>query len=186
MSPYTSSVEICTNLIFLLLISNKQFLYFIEENPKYEPIIKAILRSYGGIFEAPVSINLVQVLAKAGTYEKEALQLLKELDEQGIITFEFSKHDAQITFLKPREDDHTINPLVPYINQQKSHKEYQISSFLKYVKNDEDCKIHAYSSSGNSHPVLSPAHPRGGDDPQRVLGDSPDSPPRVSARWFVQ
>lgn len=123
------------------IITNKQLLYFIEENPKYEPIIKAILRSYGGIFEAPVSINLVQVLAKAGTYEKEALQLLKELDEQGIITFEFSKHDAQITFLKPREDDHTINPLVPYINQQKSHKEYQISSFLKYVKNDEDCKM---------------------------------------------
>ena len=60
------------------IITNKQLLYFIEENPKYEPIIKAILRSYGGIFEAPVSINLVQVLAKAGTYEKEALQLLKE------------------------------------------------------------------------------------------------------------
>jgi ATP-dependent DNA helicase RecQ len=123
------------------IISNKQLLYFVEENPKYEPIIKAILRSYGGIFEAPVSINLLQVLSKAGTYEKEALQLLKELDEQKIITFEFSKHDAQITFLKPREDDHTINPLIPYINQQKTHKERQISSFLNYVKNNTDCKM---------------------------------------------
>lgn len=123
------------------LLSNRQLLDFLEENPKYEGIVKAILRSYGGVFEAPVSINLVQIVNKAGMIESQAKMLLNELHQREVLSFEFANNDATITFLVPREDNHTISPIVPYIDSQSERKQRQITKFLSYIKNDDTCKM---------------------------------------------
>ena len=40
----------------------------------------------------------------------------------------------------PREDDITINPLVPYIRLQEKSKKEKIDQVLAYVANDRQCK----------------------------------------------
>lgn len=122
------------------LINNKALLYFLDNNPKYESLIKGILRTYGGVFEMPVPINIAQLEKKVGLSETLIVELLEELKIREVIVFEFAKHDASITFLKPREDNHTINPLIPYIQQQNAHKRSQIQAFLDYVENNTVCR----------------------------------------------
>ncbi len=122
------------------IVSGKQLQYFLEENPKYNLLVQAILRTYGGILENLTGINLSTISDKTGTDEKEALRLLNELQQQGIADFSHAKHDANITFWMPREDDTTINPFSAYIKEQKKSKEANIQSILDYIANEKVCR----------------------------------------------
>ena len=122
------------------LISGNRLNYFLQENPIYDAIVKAVLRTYGGTFEDMVDINLQVVCDKAGTNQAEATKLLQQLTQKQIANFEHDQHDTKITFLVPREDDTTINPLVPYIELQARTKKEKIEQVLQYVANNRKCK----------------------------------------------
>jgi ATP-dependent DNA helicase RecQ len=68
------------------------------------------------------------------------VKLLQQLHKEGIVEFEHHQHDTKITFLMPREDDITINPLTPYIKLQEKTKKEKIAQVLAYVTNDRQCK----------------------------------------------
>lgn len=122
------------------IISNKQLLYYLEENPKYDPVVKAILRTYGGIFENEMPLNLSSICKKSGTIESEIISVLKQLDRDKIVTFEHQQHDASITFLVPREDESSIYPFGEYIKNQAKNKTDKIEALLHYVENDKTCR----------------------------------------------
>lgn len=122
------------------LVSGKQLGFYLEANPQFEAVTKSILRTYGGVFESPVEINLEIIINKAGTTRQEAVRLLQQLKKEGLAEFEHDQHDTRITFLVPREDDTTINPLIPYIKLQLSSKKEKIDSVLEYVANNKVCK----------------------------------------------
>ncbi|NJW52641.1 RecQ family ATP-dependent DNA helicase [Salinimicrobium oceani] len=122
------------------LASGKQIGFYLEANPQFDAVVKAVLRTYGGTFDAPVEINLQVISGKAGTTVQEATKLLQQLTKEGIADFEHDQHDTKITFLVPREDDVTINPLVPYIKLQEKTKTEKIRQVLAYVENDRVCK----------------------------------------------
>lgn len=127
-----------TSLQFI--ISNKQLFYYLEENPKFDPVIKAILRTYGGLFDNKVQINLAAICKKAGTIEKEALAILSTLQKDKIVDFEHQQNDASITFLVPREDENSIYPFSDYIKEQSISKVQKIDALLAYVNNDKKCR----------------------------------------------
>jgi len=127
-----------TSLQFV--ISNKQLFYYLEENPRFDPVIKAILRTYGGIFDNKIQINLVAICKKAGTIEKEALAILNNLEKDKIVEFDHQQNDASITFLVPREDENSIYPYSDYIKNQSINKTEKIKALLGYVENDKKCR----------------------------------------------
>ncbi len=134
----TQQFQKATSLQFI--ISNKQLLYYLEENPKFDLVIKAVLRTYGGLFDNKVQINLVSICKKAGTSEKEALSILNTLNKDKIVEFEHQQNDASITFLVPREDENSIYPFSEYIKNQAVNKVRKIEALLKYVENDKKCR----------------------------------------------
>ena len=122
------------------LSSGKQINWYLEANPQFDPVVKAILRTYGGAFDGMTELNLEVIAGKAGTTSREAVRLLQQLQKEGIAAFEHDQHDTRLTFLVPREDDITINPLVPYIKLQEKTKREKIEQVLAYVDNDRQCK----------------------------------------------
>ena len=122
------------------LTSGKQINWYLEANPQFDPVVKAILRTYGGAFDSMIEINLQVVAGKAGTTQQEAVKFLQHLQKEGLVEFEHDQHDTKITFLVPREDDVTINPLIPYIKLQEKTKKEKIEQVLAYVENDRLCK----------------------------------------------
>lgn len=136
------------------LVSGKQLTYFLEANPQYDAVVKAVLRTYGGIFDNLTEINLQVICSKAGTSEKEAVKLLQQLKSQNIAEFEHDLHDTRVTFLMPREDDSTINPLIPLIKLQLTSKREKIDQVLDYVTNNRKCKseqLLQYFGEKNTH-----------------------------------
>lgn len=122
------------------IISNRQLFSYIDENVSYDPVIKAILRTYGGIFENKLPINPNLVAKKAGLGEMSIIETLKKLYRDKIIDFEYQENDASITFLVPREDEQSIYPFSEYIKNQAKNKTEKINALLEYVANDKVCR----------------------------------------------
>ncbi|MCM5663022.1 RecQ family ATP-dependent DNA helicase [Galbibacter mesophilus] len=124
----------------LFICSNSQLFYYLDQNPSAEKITQAILRTYGGVFDISTAINVTLIAKKTNTFEKRVLQTLEQLQKDNIIELEAKDTDASITFLKPREDDKTINVIAKEIEQQNKLKIQKVKAVLNYVNNEKVCK----------------------------------------------
>jgi len=122
------------------IISNSALFAYLERHKHVELIIKSILRTYGGIFEHALAINLTLIAGKINVTEKQIIAILQQLDKDGVVAFMYSNTDSEIVFLQPREDDKTINRIVTTVEQQHELKRLQVNEVLKYIENDSVCK----------------------------------------------
>lgn len=121
-------------------IGNTALFNYIEEHPKQALIIKLILRTYEGVFDHSTEIYTQTIAKKTNLTEAQVIAELTALNAAEIVTFEFSKTDAQITFIEPREDDKTIHRISKIVTQQHDLKKAQLQSVFDYIKNDGVCK----------------------------------------------
>ena len=127
-----------TNLF--VTVDSRSLLSHIETNQKVEYITKAILRTYGGIFDDPMSIDLSLISSKTNYAEKDIIEVLGDLKKKELVEFEYSISDAEITFLQPREDDRTINRIKHFLKEQNISKVKKVKSIISYVENSSECK----------------------------------------------
>lgn len=101
-----------------------------DQNPKYDHLLKALLRNYGGIFENEIPVSLGMISDKAQISEENVQVLLEELQKQDILDFNISRHDMVITLLQPREDDATLNPFSKFIRSYNDSKKKRSRRYL--------------------------------------------------------
>ncbi len=133
--------------------SSYNLIAFLEKNPRYEIIMKAILRTYGGIFDEPVPINLSLITSKINVPETEIIKVLTKLNDSELLEFNHNLTDAEITYLTPREDDHTINKVKNHLEKQNSSKIKKVNAMIHFIENDVLCKsrlLLAYFGEENS------------------------------------
>ena len=121
-------------------ISNTALFSYFERHKHVELIVKSILRTYGGIFEHALAINLTLIANKTSTSEKQIIAILQQLDKDDVVEFNYSNTDSEVVFLQPREDDKTINRIVSIVEQQHDLKRLQVNAVLGYIENDLVCK----------------------------------------------
>ncbi|WP_296317664.1 RecQ family ATP-dependent DNA helicase [Winogradskyella sp. UBA3174] len=122
------------------VISNAALFQYLETHIDLNVLVKVLLRTYGGIFDYETKVNLSLVIQKSNFSEKQVIEKLQYLEKDGIISLQMANTDSEITFLKPREDDITINPIAKIIEQQHQLKHDQIEAVLSYTKNDTECR----------------------------------------------
>lgn len=123
-----------------IIVSGNQLLDFTENNEQYQLITKGILRTYGGIFDEETSIDLGLIASKIQVSEKDIIAALHKLKEAELVTFDHQITDAQITFLVPREDDHTIHSIQHYIKEQRMSKIKKVNAMISYIRNSDNCR----------------------------------------------
>ena len=122
------------------LISNQALFGYLNTHKSFEPVVKAILRTYGGILDHQIKIDLNLVSEKSNCDQNQVLAILYKIEQDGIIDFTHSNTDTELTFLQPREDDKTINRIASIIEQQHRLKEDQINGVIHYISDDKHCK----------------------------------------------
>ena len=122
------------------VVTNTQLFDYIEGHLDKNLLIKTLLRTYGGIFDFPTKIRLSLIADKVDQNEKQVIRALQELEKDQVITLDLANTDAEITFIQPREDDITINPIAKIIQQQYDLKHQQIKDVINYINNSEVCK----------------------------------------------
>jgi ATP-dependent DNA helicase RecQ len=122
----------------VIVSSNAVFLY-LQKQPQQSPVLKALLRTYGGIFDFDTQINPGLIAKKIELSEDALLKHLSILEKDGIINLTQHKTDAEITFLVPREDDITINMIAKDVEAQHNVKREHINAVISYVFNQSEC-----------------------------------------------
>lgn len=122
------------------LVSNDALFGYLANHKSQNTVVKALLRTYGGIFDFETKVNLDLVATKANCKDKQLFAILKDLEKNNIISLSIANTDSEITFIKPREDEKTINPLISTINKQHALTITQIKAVIDYTNNDKVCK----------------------------------------------
>ncbi|WP_108244198.1 RecQ family ATP-dependent DNA helicase [Muricauda brasiliensis] len=120
--------------------SKNEIFDYLDKNRKTAPIIQTILRTYGGITEYETKINLHMLSKKTGMTEGRLKQLLQQLADDSIAEYVNNTSDLEITFLVPREDDHTINLFAKKIKDFNQVKQNNMAAMLGYVSNKKLCR----------------------------------------------
>ncbi len=122
------------------IVSNELLFNYLDKNKSMAIIVKSILRTYAGIFDQEIKINLSLIASKVSKTENDVINTLKQLERDQLITLKLSATDSEVTFLQPREDDKTIYRIAKTIEQQYKLKRDQVNSVINYINNDSVCK----------------------------------------------
>lgn len=114
--------------------------FYLMRNKEIEHVVKAVLRTYGAVFEQVTTINYNVIAKKANASVDRVHQVLLTLDQDDIIDYEHKSYDTTITFLVPREDDRTIHVIAPYIKTQATYKLNQVRAVKAFIANSKTCR----------------------------------------------
>lgn len=117
----------------LFLAGNEDVYRFQIENSGYDPLIKAILRSYGGMFDHYAQINEWDIAKKLGISFNEVVRQLNNLQEQGLLSYLPKSDEPQLQFTLARVDLDHLDTDVKYIELRKKIQAEQISAVLSYA-----------------------------------------------------
>jgi ATP-dependent DNA helicase RecQ len=120
--------------------SKAEIFNYLDKNRKTAPIIQTILRTYGGITDHETKINLYMLSQKTGMGEKHLKHILQQLADDNIAAYHNHNSDLEITFLVPREDEHTINPFAKKIKDFNQVKQQNMAAMLGYISNRNICR----------------------------------------------
>ncbi|MBC7589092.1 MAG: RecQ family zinc-binding domain-containing protein [Chitinophagaceae bacterium] len=121
--------------------ADKSILNDIENvHPQLEEIVKALLRTYEGIYENKISINekLIAKLTRV-TYEKVYADL-QSLHKYGIIEYMPQKETPQIYFLLNRAPAQHININHEAYFKRKDLYKKRVDAMLEYLKVNKPCR----------------------------------------------
>lgn len=124
---------------FKFEVDFQQLYHFQIESANYDPLIKALLRSHGGIFDHFVSINEFQLGRKLGRPQQEIVNMLDYLQKQELATYLPQSNSPQLHFLQPRVDHRNLYVDTAFISSRKQVREQQIRSIDNYL-DETDCR----------------------------------------------
>ncbi|MFN4234772.1 MAG: ATP-dependent DNA helicase RecQ [Bacteroidia bacterium] len=131
---------------------NKEDLYKFEvANRVYEPIIKLLLRSYGGLFDYFVPINEQEIAQRLKTEKSIVVKQLEELKKLDILDYEASTDLPQITFLQERKDASKLHISPENYSLLKERAKKRMEWVLHYTESRHLCRSRILLSYFGEH-----------------------------------
>ncbi|KAA2245650.1 RecQ family ATP-dependent DNA helicase [Chitinophaga agrisoli] len=122
-------------------ITNKETLYAIEElQPSLDPLIKALLRTYEGIFDNEVRIFEKQLARIIRKPEDQVIAQLQQLHQRGIIQYRPKKDEPQLSFLQERLQTHLLRVNMERIAERRRVYTERLDAMFRYVRNKKTCR----------------------------------------------
>ena len=125
---------------FIFLKDNTDVYRFQVENPKFEVLIKTLLRSYAGCFEGYVQIEEKQIAQRTGLTINGVIEQLAYLKKLSILDYQPKKDSPQITFIQERVNKNHLQVDTRYIASRKKVREEKARSIIDYVFAEGRCR----------------------------------------------
>ncbi|MEY2595620.1 MAG: hypothetical protein RI965_892 [Bacteroidota bacterium] len=110
---------------------------FEAEHKNLEPLIKILLRTYGGIFDIPIKINESQIAWLLKWDISNVRESLKKLHQFGITEYHPSKESAQILFQQERIQADELQINYPHYLARKKEYSHRIDYMIKFIQSRE-------------------------------------------------
>jgi ATP-dependent DNA helicase RecQ len=115
-------------------VSQSDLYYFEVANPKFEKVLKTLLRSYSGLFDSYVNINEHLISRRLGIDVKEFMDQLMYLNKIEVIEYLPANDKPQITFLLERLPDDRIRIDYESYGALKERQLKRCDAMLAYVE----------------------------------------------------
>ncbi|MEY3921388.1 MAG: hypothetical protein RL634_1149 [Bacteroidota bacterium] len=123
---------------------------FEAEHKNLEPLIKILLRTYGGIFDIPIRINESQIAWLLKWDISNVRESLKKLHQFGITEYHPSKESAQILFQQERIQADELQINYPHYLARKKEYSHRIDYMIKFIQSRECRSIIISDYFGNT------------------------------------
>lgn len=125
----------------VLFLAGKEDIYNFElMYPKFEPLVKTLLRSYGGLFENYVFISEKDLAYRVKTGAATVAEQLAHLDKQGILSYVPQSSLPKLVFLENRIHAKYLELNPDNYHKLKQHYKERIESVISYTANDQLCR----------------------------------------------
>ncbi len=115
-------------------VKNTELYTFQLKHPKYEPLIKLILRTYGGVFEHDVHIDEELLGLKLKIPEKEVAKQLMRLSELDLSSYWGQSQWPTLTFLQNRPPNDKLSLDFKLLDFLKKNAEERMQKMIEYIK----------------------------------------------------
>ena len=117
-------------------VSSREELYHFQvEQPAYDPFIKTMLRSYGGIFDHFVPIRETDLAKRSGISKAEIVHGLQKLQSFQILQYHPQTDKPHIVWIKSRVDSGHLFINGKHIRERYELSKSQIASVTAYAEN---------------------------------------------------
>jgi ATP-dependent DNA helicase RecQ len=116
-----------------ILVGHEDIYRFQVEYHQYDPFIKTLLRSYGGIFDHYIPIKEFELAKRLSLSRDEVVQTLNKLQDMELLSYHQQTDKPQLQFLRPREDTGHVVINNAYITQRFAIQQAQIQSVISYA-----------------------------------------------------
>ena len=121
-------------------IEHNELYTFQVENPGYDPFIKLLLRSYGGIFTEFVRINEKELARRADTTDEKIRSALAKMQKMGLLIYIPATSSPQLLMVSNRIDSKAMNLSGENYSKRKKAALKRMQSVLDYIQSSNHCR----------------------------------------------
>lgn len=127
-----------------MFITDRETLYAVgETQPALDPLIKALLRTYEGIFDIEVRVFEKQLARILRLQEAQVTEKLQQLHQRGIILYRPKKDEPQLCFLQERLQAQYLRINMERVAERKRTYTERLHAMFRYVRNRQTCRTQA-------------------------------------------
>ncbi len=125
------------------LTTDKTALYeFQVANAAFDPLIKALLRSYGGeLFNDFIPITERSLAKGLKLAEGEVVTLLQRLASMQLLEYERASEKPEVTFLTPRQDADRMPLDVQRLSERRTLADRKAEAMIHFVEQHHRCRM---------------------------------------------
>ncbi|HRH69004.1 MAG TPA: ATP-dependent DNA helicase RecQ [Flavobacteriales bacterium] len=124
-----------------LIIAEQRVVYGLRVNStRHGPLLEALLRMYGGLFEEPVPIDEMRMARMLDWQAATVVARLQELNDQKVISYRQRSDLPSATLLVPRADAQrmTIDPSALSAREQRATA--RMEAMLDFIEQTSECR----------------------------------------------
>lgn len=138
---YVATSEALANPSRMMLMVNNEELYrFQVANPRYDPFIKMLLRSYSGLFTEFTRIEEADIARRSGTSPELVKKTLHDLHKMNIIHYKEQNKEPIITFLEERLAASDLKISKAVYKERKDFARQRMQAMTDYVTTETKCR----------------------------------------------
>lgn len=123
-----------------ILVSPSEIYKFRVENPKMDPYVQMLIRTYSGLFHDYVKIDEARLAKLYNIPIQFVNQALIQLDKMQIISYIPSNDKPTITYIEPRCDENHIIPDPIVYNFRKEQTFEKIKQMIAFITTNSKCR----------------------------------------------
>jgi len=138
---YIGLSEAIFNPSKIKFLMNKSDLYrFQVENPKLDPFIQLIVRSYSGVFTDFIRIDEFTLARRMRVDKEIVIKGLQALEKMDVLSYSKSSNSPRLTFLCPLINSKDIVLTEENYFQRKERAAKRLEAMINYVESNSKCR----------------------------------------------